>query len=324
MPHVSGNGRTFGMTGPDGEDYEVYTRELPWTPYRPDEVRPLGRHVLHDSRSLDYRHVASGRELVAVEHARHIPILDQGDVGSCTGNAATGGLATEPVELADVVAKVLAELNEAYALGIYSDAETIDGDGPYPPNDNGSSGLSVAKVLKARGLISGYRHATSLEDALDALQGGPVLWGTSWVAGFDSIDANGQIHWTGASRGGHELVLRGDDPTTELVDGDNSWGTTWGPLGGRFKISHADLAKSLADDGDITILVPFVAPAPPNPEPVPTLLRFVQTWWSAVEHWAVDERHVEDNKRAATAARALAVAAGLYVEPHAPEHLDEA
>lgn len=262
---------------------DVYTRRIDPDPAAIEEVgldyhlkHPLGRHVEHDPESLRYLHKASGRTLVQVEHPRHIPILDQGDVGSCTGNAATGALATEPLALEDAIAAIMAELNETYALGVYSDAEDVDGDGPYPPNDNGSSGLSVCKVLKVRGLISGYRHATSLADALDALQDGPVLWGTNWKTGMDNIDSKGQIHYTGSTRGGHELLLRGDDPVTELADGDNSWNDKWGPIGGRFKVSHADLAKSLADQGDITIPIPLSQPAPvptpvpPTPAPVPT------------------------------------------------------
>lgn len=257
---------------------DVYTRRIDPDPAAIEEVgldyhltHPLGRHVEHDPRSLDYLHKASGRMLVHVEHARHIPILDQGDVGSCTGNAATGALATEPLALEDAIAAIMAELNEKYALGVYSDAEDVDGDGPYPPNDNGSSGLSVCKVLKARGLISGYRHATSLADALDALQDGPVLWGTNWKTGMDAVNpTTGLIKYTGSTRGGHELVLRGDDPAALLVDGDNSWNTSWG-LDGRFKVSHSDLAKSLADQGDITIPIPLSQPAPtPTPAPVPT------------------------------------------------------
>lgn len=51
---------------------------------------------------------------------------------------------------------------------------------------------------------------------------------------------------------------------------------------------------------------PGPAPTPdPGPDPADTDL------WSAIEHWATDERHTGDNKRAATAARAWAAAKGL-------------
>src|SRR2546423_656913 len=55
---------------------------------------------------------------------------------------------------------------EPGAVKLYSDEEVLDGDGPYPPNDNGSTGLTCAKVLKRAGMISGYQHTFSLDAAL--------------------------------------------------------------------------------------------------------------------------------------------------------------
>lgn len=257
---------------------DVHTRRLDPDPAAIEQVgldyhltHPLGRHVRHDPESRRFAHLASGRTLVQVDHARHVGILDQGQVGSCTGNACTGALATSPDF--DGLPDPHPSLDEAEALRLYSAAEVIDGDGPYPPNDNGSSGLSVSKAAKDAGLISGYRHALSLADALDALQDGPVLWGTSWLTGMDNVNpATGLIKYAGPSRGGHELVLRSFDPATGLVGGDNSWGESWG-LKGSFFITASDLGKSLADQGDITIPIPLSQPAPvptPAPTPAPT------------------------------------------------------
>jgi hypothetical protein len=67
-------------------------------------------------------------------------------------------------------------MDEAEALKFYSAAaETIDGDGPYPPNDKGSSGLSGAQAAAQAGFAGGYQHFFSLADALTALQ-------TAWRA----------------------------------------------------------------------------------------------------------------------------------------------
>lgn len=253
-----------------------YFRRLVPDPAALDEVglqyhidHPLGRHVRHDPESRRFAHLASGRQLVAVTHTRHIDILDQGQVGSCTGNACTGGLGTSP-DYEALPAKHPV-LDEQEALVLYSAAEIIDGGTGYlnGGEDEGSSGLSVAKAAKTAGFISGYTHALSLSDALDALQDGPVLWGTNWLTGMDNVSAAGLIKYTGPSRGGHELVLRSFDPATGLVGGDNSWGTSWG-FRGSFFITATDLGKSLADQGDITILVPLSQPAPvPTPTPVP-------------------------------------------------------
>ena len=71
-------------------------------------------------------------------------------------------------------------MDENGAVKLYSDAETIDGNGPYPPNDYGSSGLSIAKALKSAGLISSYQHTFTLNDALLALTTYPILVGINW------------------------------------------------------------------------------------------------------------------------------------------------
>jgi hypothetical protein len=71
-----------------------------------------------------------------------------------------------------------------YAEHLYSDATKIDPwTGEWLPDDTGSDGLSIAKVLLTRGLISGYQHATTLEAALTALAQRPVMIGSSWLRG---------------------------------------------------------------------------------------------------------------------------------------------
>lgn len=231
----------------------------------------LGRHVLHDSRSLDYQVIPDGT-VATVRWNREIPVLDQGDVGSCTGNAATGHLGTDP-EYASLTAKIVAKqlnLNEAEALTLYSAAEVIDGDGPYPPNDNGSSGLSVAKAAKNAGLISGYTHITSIGGAQTAIQSGPFIIGASWFTSFDTPDANGLVAIAkGATvRGGHEFECIGYNATTDLWELVNSWGTSFG-VGGHFFFSTATFKALLADQGDATCFQPLAAPVPvPTPVPV--------------------------------------------------------
>jgi hypothetical protein len=251
------------------------------------EGKRLGRHVFHDDRSLAYvlDEAVVGK---SVQWERQIPVLDQGDTSSCTGNACVGVLGTTPGH-ADLVAHDAAlVLDEVEAQGLYSAAEVFDGDGPYPPNDNGSSGLSVAKADLAAGLCSGYVHALSVSAAHTAIQRGPFMVGSNWYSSMDSPDANGLVSIAeGATvRGGHEYECVGYDMEADLWHLVNSWGTGWG-AGGHFYYSTATFTRLLAEEGDVTQLVPLsqpapvpapvVPPAPPAPPVAPTPTRPLPT-----------------------------------------------
>jgi hypothetical protein len=233
----------------------------------------LGRHVEHDPRSRAFAFDTSGLTVASVVHARHIPILDQGQVGSCTANAGIGAIASDP-GFGRLPAAPRYALNESGALKLYSDEEVADGDGPYPPNDYGSSGLTCAKTLQRAGLISGYQHTFSLGDALKALTVQPIIAGMTWYNSMFDPDADGRVHpFSGGVAGGHEIVAREIDAPNQRVWFDNSWGTSWG-VAGRFYLTFADFSSLLADHGDVTVLlplnVPAPTPAPPTPTPTPT------------------------------------------------------
>lgn len=240
---------------------------------RYDPVDPrLGRHVRHDPRSLQFQ--VAGQDpstLQSIRHSSYIPTLDQLKLGSCTGNAATKALSsgicwTPPVQSVLSVTDALAD--ERFAVGVYAEATTLDPyNGSYPPDDTGSDGLSVAKVLKSRGLISGYLHATSLEATLTALAKQAEIVGTEWRGDMFNPDSSGRLHITGDVAGGHEYTLDELDVENRRVWIHNSWGTGWG-LNGRAWLSWDDLGTLLAADGDCTIFVPSVD-APPVPEPTP-------------------------------------------------------
>jgi hypothetical protein len=267
---------------------------------------PLGRNQVHDSRNLAYPHRRSGAALRSVLHDRHIPILDQGDVGSCTGDGEVGVLGCDP-NFAAVPKGII--LNQDLAYQVYSGAEQIDGNGPYPPNDYGSSGPSAAKAAMKMGLISGYTHCLSLADVLDALQSQAVSIGINWYDSFDSPPSSGLLTISpGAQvRGGHEPMLRGIDVDKQEVFGDNSWGSSWG-VQGSFSMGWPTLDRLLHEDGDGTVSVPLSQPAP-VPVPVPPAGADAQLW-AATGAWS-GQRHVGGNRAAATAVRSWARAKGL-------------
>lgn len=293
--------------------YTVKRSKIPWLPAHAaasSPYLPLGRNVVHDSRNLMYRHQRSAPVLVTRLHTRNIPILDQKNVGSCTGNGEVGVLGSSPNWEALPTGL---SLNEAMALKVYSIAETIDGDGPYPPNDNGSSGPSAAKAAMQLGLISGYTHCLSLMDVLDAMQTYAVSIGINWYDSFDNPPNSGLLTVSpGASvRGGHEPMLRGVDVENKTVFGDNSWGTGWG-VKGSFTMSWDTLDRLLHEDGDATVSIPLSKPAPvPVPAPIPVVGGDDALLWTRTAVWA-GQRHVGSNKAAANAVKAWAKTKGFF------------
>lgn len=300
------------------EPYTIYRR-------RYDEIyvsgKPLGRHIMRDSRSAAYPFMPTTPVPVeSVTWSRTIPILDQGDLGSCTGNAMAGALGTAPLWPNLPVGHP--EMDEAEAVKIYGLATQLDGyPGTYPPSDTGSDGTSACKAAQRLGLISGYTHATTVDAMLQALMAGPVLMGLDWYDSFDDPDTAGLIEIEpGATiRGGHEVVARGVRTETQLIMFDNSWGTSWG-VAGSFYMSYDTAARLLADDGDCTVPlplsmpVPIPTPVPPIPTPTPTPVVTaddVRLASPLVRHWAEDERHVGDNRKAAQAVTVWLKAKGL-------------
>lgn len=161
-------------------------------------------------------------------------------------------------------------LTEAAAIDLYGAGTRYDGFGPsqfYPPNDDGGTGLGVAKAAQMLGLIDRYSHCYTFAQFQAAIQTQPVLLGTSWTDSMFTPDADGRITVGPLNDdtvlGGHEYVGLGIDYQNLDVIALQSWGQ-WG--GGRdlavglFRISFADFQALLADSGDI--IVPHVFGAP--------------------------------------------------------------
>lgn len=237
--------------------------EAPGNPYR------LGRHVRHDSRSAAYAIAGTPTStLVSKRWTRRIPVLDQGDLGSCTGNAAAGWLGTDDATRQGLTEYGGNPIDEAFAVELYGEATQLDSyQGTYPPDDTGSDGLSVAKALVQFDVATGYQHAFSLQAALTALSTlGPVMFGVNWYEDMFDPAADGRLHITGSLAGGHEFVVDEIDVTNQRVWLTNSWGSGWG-VQGRAYLTWADATKLLGQQGDVTVPTPVSAPVPPQPTP---------------------------------------------------------
>lgn len=214
--------------------------------------KPLGRHIEHDPQSRAYGIVTAKVPLKSVRHIRHGAIFDQRELGSCTGNAGAGCRNTVP--LWKTGQKLL---HEADAVSIYGAATVIDGfPGSYPPDDTGSSGLAVCKVMKTMGLITSYQHAFGIDAALQALMKHSFMTGINWYEGFDNPDLTGHVQKTGQIRGGHEIecnqYVSAANPLDAWLGFHNSWSVKWG-LKGRFYMSVRTFADLLSEEGDVTV-----------------------------------------------------------------------
>ncbi|TQE33075.1 hypothetical protein [Streptomyces ipomoeae] len=240
------------------------------------DVHPsLGRHQVLDARSLAYRRRHRGEALRTVRWQPTIPVLNQQGlfaqgirtsavvagaddvdaVGSCTANAAATALsvllAPADLERAGLPTDDAAEA-ERWAIRLYSEATAVDEFLPYqwPPADSGSSGLGIARALKARGLIGSYTHVLDADALAAALQDGPVLLGLPWFDAWFTPGDDGFVdtvpYWrTSGLAGGHEVCAIGLEDVAQYTDGHvipertvlrlrNSWGTSWGHAGDFF------------------------------------------------------------------------------------------
>lgn len=256
-------------------------------PETPGRKHRLGWHQKTDSRSLGEHGAVAHLQSLGEAHLlskplesktwlRRLPPLDQGDLGSCTGNAIAGLLVTEP-NASDGVADDV-KVTEALAVKIYSLASRLDDcDGAYPPEDTGSDGTSASKAAHQLGLISAYKWCETAATVFAILSHkGPVAFGTPWFAGMEDVDAQGFIHVTGKNEGGHEYGVIAI-VVDKSVDGGgflvmcNSWGSSWGiswpmpdgsHLAGCAKISFKDAHKLIDHHrGDAVWFLPPVKAA---------------------------------------------------------------
>jgi hypothetical protein len=236
----------------------------------------LGRNVNHDPLNYFFQRKVTLAQPQDVRHKLYIPPLDQGDTGSCTGNAETHCLATDKFWTA-LSASQQASLNESTARSIYSLATQLDSyPGQWPPTDTGSDGTSVNKAATQLGYANGYEHAMGLTNILLAMVDRAGITGLVWLNSMFNTASDGHLIVDKASgtAGGHEICVFGVDVANRRVWFRNSWGPNWGgdgtsELAGCFYLTWDEYDWLLQQDGDFTQPVPLSAPAPTPTPPSP-------------------------------------------------------
>ena len=256
----------------------------------PEDVvqgKRLGATFSFDTRSLAYQ-VQRAEAAKSVLWTRNAPIFDQGNVGSCEGNAETGCAATSPIF--EALPAGHATLNEALAVKVYSKATSLDGfNGTYPPDDTGTDSTSASKAAKALGLIGGYLNAASLDLMVAALQTGPVNFACNWYSSFDNPQSSGLVLISSGAyvRGGHALCCRGVDVDRQEFLLDNSWSTSWG-LNGSFRLGYATAERLFGEGAECVAPTPLTVTPTPTPSPV-TVDQADTDLWTKVGAWAVND-----------------------------------
>jgi hypothetical protein len=240
-------------------------------PSDPQYAHLLGRHVNIDPEGRRYpvQRVAD-LPITDVLWERRVPWFDQ-QFGSCVPNAAGGCLGTDPFY--EDVHRIFDPpwTQEWVDETLYHEVTSIDPfEGTWRPDDTGSDGLSICKVLRSHGWISGWRNIYTLDDAQQALMVGPFITGIRWYDSMFEPDAEGIVRISPTARmvGGHEIYANEMVLDRELMGFPNSWGPSWGKRG-KFYMSFDTYSRLLAEDGDAHQFVPFIEPAPTPVDPEP-------------------------------------------------------
>jgi len=210
------------------------------------EGRMFARVYVPDSRSANFPVTATLDPSLPTSRIHSATfVLDQGQTPMCVAYSSTGFRMAGPISY-----KI------DYAIpDLYHECQRND---PWAgENYDGTSVSAALKVFKARGYITEYRWATTLDQVVaHILSTGPMFVGTTWYEGMMKTDKSGFIRMDGKSVGGHAYLLLGANTKKKCPDGTvgcfrvlNSWGRSFGQ-NGRAWLSFADFAKLLSDDGE--------------------------------------------------------------------------
>jgi hypothetical protein len=257
----------------------IYKERRPFHPL-------LGGNIHLDSRSWNYALQPKATPIKSVRHPQFIDILDQGQVGSCSGEGSTSCAYHSPF-YADGDPSWAYTANQPGAYTWYSEntrEDSYNGTWIYPPapgsgDDTGSDSTTASRVAKEAGISSGYQMSGDLDSSLETLQDRPGITGIPWYNSMFTVGSDGlvDVDATSGLAGGHLLcvdeVVTTDAPGNGtgviLVGGPQSWGLGWG-ANGRWYMKASDWWALRKQQGDCFFWTPKSQPAPtPTPGPTP-------------------------------------------------------
>lgn len=227
----------------------------------------------YDAR--DFLHASPPTQATSIDLRDKCPeVYDQGELGSCTGNAIAAAL--EVQHYTQTATWLMPS-----RLFIYYNERAIEGDVPDDAGAQIRDGISsvvrigacreslwpydIAKFAERPPRIC-YSTARSLRalayarvpQSLDAIraalaEGHPVVFGFTVFDGFESpeVAASGVLNMPGPDEselGGHAVLCVGYDDSTRRFLVRNSWGSSWGQ-GGYFTMPYEYLCdENLASD----------------------------------------------------------------------------
>lgn len=292
----------------------IFRERLPMHPL-------LGRHVLLDSRSKAYAVQPTTTPVTSARHDAYMPVLDQGQIGSCTGNASTSCAYHEPFYVPEAPHWRYTP-DEAGAQSWYHDNTANDDfPGTWSPDDTGSDGLTSSKMAVAAGVANGYQAALDLDSSLQTLMDRPGITGIPWYNSMFTVGSDGLVTVDAKSglAGGHELVVDeivaadapGNGTGKLLVGGNQSWGATWGARG-RWYLTGADWWALRQQQGDVYFWTAKSQPAPTPPiPPVPGPSTNDEELWAATAPFRHDHHVVPHIVEAVNALTAWGAGMGL-------------
>jgi hypothetical protein len=228
--------------------------------------RRLDRIAAFDRRSLEFpvRGALNDeqQELVTKTWSvpENTPVLDQGREGACVGFGVTHELLYYPVAVRGLDATFAREK----IYWVAQEADPWPG-GSYPeasPRYEGTSVMYGVKAAADLGYYKEYRWATSEKEmALGVGYLGPAIIGVDWYEGMFKPNKDGYIRPSGEKMGGHCCLITGINVRSGYYTLHNSWGPSWGH-NGNAKISRKDMAKLIADNGEVCIVTQRTLPPP--------------------------------------------------------------